>query len=106
MSNTVFLDYLGRQIRVGDVLANGHRTNNTGHIGLGVVTGFKDDKILVKKFQRGDWSPSCKYWWSSDSGKSWRIMNGYWIYGERCFITGLTEDALKALITQESEEKQ
>lgn len=107
MSDKVFHDYLGRQINVGDVLANGHRDGDRGGISIGVVTGFTDDAILATKYHRGEWYGVTGRWWSSASdGPTWRAVKGRWTHGERCFITGLTEDALKAMINLESEEKQ
>lgn len=106
MRNRVFHDCLGRQINVGDVLANGHRVGSC-HAGLslGVVTGFKDHKILVKKLQSGCWFEyGGKRCWSGYGGDLWRFYDGYWIHGERCFITGLTEDDLRQLVTIEESE--
>lgn len=107
MSDKVFHDCLGREIKVGDVLANGHRDGDQGGISVGVVTGFKDGKILAKKLQRGKWYYSVVYekrrWMARGDGNTWRFMGGYWNYGERCCITGLTEESLKAMIKLESE---
>lgn len=100
----VFHDCLGREIKVGDVLANGHRERNLGGITIGVVTGFAENAILATKLQRGHWYGSDKPWWmSSDDGDSWRLMKGRWYYGERCFITGLDFEAVKRLVGLESE---
>lgn len=111
MDTKIFLDCLGREIKVGDVLANGHRDGNCGGISVGVVTGFKDGKILATKYVRGDW---CEYdydgsrqrsWWANDTGKTWRPYKGHWSYGERCCITGMTEADLRQIVgLSESEE--
>jgi len=108
MSDKVFLDCLGRQINVGDVLANGHRDGN--RISVGVVTGFTDKSIQAKKLHRGYWYYSKVYekrrWMDRSNGDTWRLMGGCWVRGEHCFITGLTEEALKATINLESEATQ
>ena len=104
--STLFHDCLGREIKVGDVLANGHRDGNLGGITIGVVTGFTENAILATKIQRGHWygrSDGSRWWMSDDRGDTWRLMNGRWYYGERCFITGLDFEAVKRLVGLESE---
>ena len=109
MSNKVFLDCLGRQINVDDVLANGHRVGSC-HAGItiGVVTGFTDGKILVKKLQSGHWveySDGERRWDTWGRGDSWRFYNGYWCDDEqRCFITGMTESDLRQLVVIDGSE--
>lgn len=106
MSDKVFHDCLGREIKVGDVLANGHKGRDGDHITVGVVTGFTDKSIQAKKLQRGKWYYSVVYekrrWMACSNGDAWRLMGGCWVRGKSCFITGLTEETLKAMINLES----
>jgi hypothetical protein len=106
MSNKVFLDCLGREIKVGDVLANGHRIGSCrAGLTLGVVTGFKDGKILAKKLQSGYWFEyDGKRSWCGYGGDLWRFYDGYWYYGDRCFITGMSEDDLRKLVVIDESE--
>ena len=102
MSNKVFLDCLGREIKVGDVLACGQRRQSHGGIQVGIVTGFTAKSILADMID-------CDYlYWS---GKAQRLTSrglhkGHFNADYNCCITGMSEDALKSLITLESEEKQ
>lgn len=99
MSDKVFLDCLGREIRVGDVLAYGYRVRNHGAIVLSIVRGFADNAINVTKLeQRG-------YAWRNNL--RWEFAdNRHITLPDQCFITGLTEDALKAMINLECEASQ
>jgi hypothetical protein len=105
MNDAVFLDYLGRQIKIGDVIISCHRGakgGNSANLAIGVVTGFTESDILVTKFQRGCWSPSGIFWWGTDKGygddgNTWRTIAGRCAYGERCFITGMSEADLRQL---------
>lgn len=104
MSNKVFLDCLGRQIKVGDMLANGHRERDRGGITLGIVTGFTDDAMLITSLQRGHWFGVTDRWWSPDStGDTWRLLKTRWQFGERCFIAEIDFEVAKRMINLESE---
>jgi len=105
----VFRDCLNREIKVGDVIADGHRDGNTGGIGLAIVRGFTEAKdawnpgrMVVEVAKRGTWRGD--YWWAKDDGDTWRFSKTQRWYGERCFITGLTEQELRGLIAKATEE--
>lgn len=98
----VFYDCLGREIKVGDVIASGHRDHNVGSLAIGVVTGFDGNRaIKVTKFERGHWHKYGKdlqwrMWMPQIDGDEYREVKGRCAYGERCFVTGLSEDELRA----------
>lgn len=101
MGNAKFLDFLGREIKVGDVIISSHREakgGNSANLAIGVVTGFSDNDILVTKFQRGCWSLSGTWWHQRENGDTWRAIKGRCAYGNRCFITGMTEADLRRIV--------
>jgi hypothetical protein len=111
--STVFRDCLGREIKVGDVIADGHRLRDIGGVSLGIVRGFKEAKdsfsearMQVEVAQRGRWfgAGDSKSWWSTEDGETWRWISTYRTHGGRCFITGLTEDQLRDLVAKASEQ--
>ena len=110
--STVFRDCLNREIKVGDVIADGHRDGNTGGIGLAIVRGFTEAKdkwtpgrMVVEVAKRGEWYGVNKdQWWAKDNGDTWRFSKAHRTYGERCFITGLTEQELRDLVAKASEQ--
>jgi len=100
MSDKVFLDCLGRQIKVGDVLANGQRRQSHGGIQVGIVTGFTAKTILANMVD-------CDHlgFYRVERLTSRKLRKGHFNADYNCCITGLTEDALKSMINLESEEK-
>ena len=96
MSNKVFLDCLGRQIKVGDVLAK-----SWGGIDLAVVRCFTEQKFVVHKIV-GDWHSYVR----GDYDKpgyftKYRYARALYEVGNYCFITGMTEDDLRKIVTIE-----
>lgn len=96
MSDKVFHDCLGRQIKVGDVLAK-----SWGGIDLAVVRGFTEQKFVVHKvvgdwdsFVRGDYDHPGHF-------TKYRYARALYEVGSYCFITGMTEDDLRKIVTIE-----
>jgi hypothetical protein len=92
-----FFDYFKRKIQIGDVLANAHRARSTAQLSLAIVRGFTEQSILVSVLERGYLSG--KSWIRSETGHVFRFRDiRSYTLGERCFITGLTEQDLYKLI--------
>jgi hypothetical protein len=96
-----FHDCLGREISVGDVLANGQRRGSHGGIRIGIVRGFTERTILVDILDDG--YPT--YRAGEDHTmpyKRWTMRKGHFNTGYNCFITGMTADHLREITdTQE-----
>jgi hypothetical protein len=101
----MFLDCFNREIKVGDVLANGQRQSTHGGITVGVVTGFTSATILVNTLHvktvyhapAGDAERS--YYERSYSRENEEPLGYYWRKGcyrepKNCFITGQSEAEL------------
>lgn len=89
----LFGDCLGREIKVGDVVCNGHRAGDRGGITVGVVTGFTDQSICLdaagkvfEKKEDGTWL------------NRWKFVKRHVTKSSRCFVTGMTREELQERI--------
>jgi hypothetical protein len=97
----LFHDCLGREIKVGDVLANGQRQGSHGGIRVGIVRGFTERSILVDivddgypAYRRGQ-DHTMPY-------KEWTLRKSHFNTGYNCLITGMTEMQIREMTeTQE-----
>lgn len=99
MSNKVFHDCLGREIKVGDVLANGQRRQSHGGIQVGIVTGFTAKTILADMVDCDhlDWSGVQRL-------TSRSLRKGHFNADYNCCITGMAEGDLRQLMVIEESE--
>lgn len=97
----VFHDCLGREISVGDVLANGQRRGSHGGIRIGIVRGFTERAILADILD--DSYPGYRRGHDHTMPHDhWILRKGHFTSGYNCFITGMTEQHLRELTdTQE-----
>lgn len=82
----MYRDCFGREIKVGDVIASGRRVGTQGDIVVGIVTGFTEQSVRVRKiFQRDPWSDNDKL--------TYKNTNVY--EPGNCLITGMSVSALE-----------
>lgn len=93
--SAVFCDGAGKEIKVGDVLADSCGCCISTE-SIGIVRDFTENYIHVDKFQRGFWysdyATGKRCFAPYHGGDCWRVVKGQYARGERCYIKGLLSE--------------
>ena len=93
MVEKIFKDCLGREIKIGHVLACGQRQDSRGGIRVGIVTGFTEKTILVDILS-GDWWEH----YHTRRNTSFELRKGRFTADYNCCIIGLTKEELLKIV--------
>lgn len=99
-------DILGREIKVGDIVAHGTRSGNSGDLNVKIVAGVKEDtcKVINYYYGKRKWNPDIQEW--KDVPAFYEKGGSGWAQGNILIVTESVPDELhyflKGLIPDET----